>query len=77
MNNICQHGGGEVEAEHVYLGVETFFDEGKYPANHFCSEISSDYAFLDAAFLEDGEAETLGHATVVLLFEDLYCRYAT
>jgi len=53
------------------LSVETFLDQQKHPLNKLIFPVSLHHTFLDAAFLQDGQAKSLSDASIVLFFQNL------
>lgn len=37
VDHVSEHSGGEVEAEHVYLGVKTLLDQAEHPGDHLAA----------------------------------------
>lgn len=71
VDEVGEHGGREVEAEHVYLGVEALLDQRQHPRNHLVVPVHLDDAVLHRTLLQDGQAEPLRDVAVVLLLQDL------
>lgn len=71
VDDIGQHSRGEVQAERVDFDLEGFLDQRDRPVDHVVVDEGLNQAFLNAALLEDGQAESLSYVAVFLLLENL------
>ena len=67
VDHIGEHGGGEIQAEHVDLNGEWSLDQLEHPVDDIVVEVGSDDGLLDRTLLEHRQAEALGDIAVVLL----------
>jgi len=72
VDDVGQHGRGEIQAEHMYFGVQALFDQPQHPSHHIILKINFHYAVFHTAFLQYGQTESLRHASIILLLQNLY-----
>lgn len=71
VDHVRQHGRREVQAEHVDLGGQRRPHQVDHPPDHVVLHVGGDDGVFDGALLQDGHAEALRDAAVLLLFQDL------
>lgn len=77
MDHVGEHGSGEIEAKHVYFGIETFLDKGEYPCNDIIVPIDLNDAIFDTTLLEYGETEPLSYISMILFLQNLHINNST
>lgn len=70
VNHVGQHRSRKIQTKHVNLCMRRFLHQSQYPIYQIVLNVHWDQAVFNAAFLKNGQAESLGYITVLLFFEN-------